>query len=219
MKDYQNILFDLDGTLIDPKEGITNSVKYALSYFGIFVQNTEELYKFIGPPLQESFPQYYGFNEKDTQIAIEKYREHFREKGIFQNVLYEGIPELLEELVEAKKTVILATSKPEVFSIQILEHLNLKKYFSDIGGATFDHTRSKKEEVIQHVIKTNHLSVENTVMVGDRSYDIIGAKKNHMDSIGVLYGYGNEEELKKVGATYMVENVMELQSQLLGSKE
>lgn len=215
MKNYKNLLFDLDGTLIESKEGITNSVRYALKHFGIQVERTEDLYKFIGPPLRESFSQYYGFNEEDTEIAVTKYMEYFREKGVFQNTLYDGIPEMLRELVSAEKNLIIATSKGEIYAKQILENLGISKYFTDVCGSTLDGSRSKKAQVIQHILSTNNLSTKETVMIGDKSHDVIGARETHLDSIGVLYGYGDYDELQKAGATYIVRNIAELQSQLL----
>ena len=215
MKNYKNILFDLDGTLIDPKEGITNSVKYALKHFGIEVKNTEDLYKFIGPPLGESFSAYYGLDKEETETAIAKYREYFREKGIFQHEIYAGIPELLCELVKADKKVILATSKPEIFASQILESTDLIKYFSFVCGSELDGTRVEKADVIHHILKTQNLNLSDTVMIGDRSHDIIGAKKTNVDSIGVLYGYGSYEEFEESGATYIVKDIEELRSRLL----
>lgn len=215
MKDYKNILFDLDGTLIDPKEGITNSVKYALEYFGIYVEKKEDLYKFIGPPLRESFSQYYGFNESDTEMAVKKYREYFKEKGVFQNTLYKGVLELLNDLVNANKKLIIATSKAEVFAKQILDNFNISKYFSFICGSTLDGSRSKKGQVIQYILSKNKLTCKNSIMIGDKSHDIIGANENNLDSMGVLYGYGDYNELKNAGANYIVENIFELRNQLL----
>ena len=215
MKNYKNILFDLDGTLIDPVEGITNSVKYALKYFGIQVSKTEDLYKFIGPPLRESFSQYYGFDEADTEMAVTKYREFFKEKGVFQNTLYNGIPEFLKALVIAKKNLIIATSKAEIYANQILKNLGISDYFSYVCGSTLDGSRSRKGQIIQHILATNNLSAQDSIMIGDKSHDIIGAQETGIDSIGVLYGYGSFEELQEAGATYIVKTIPELQSQLL----
>lgn len=214
MKNYQNILFDLDGTLIDSKDGIVNSVKYALSHFSITAVKDEELYKFIGPPLRESFSKYYGFNEKDTELAVVKYREYFSKEGVFQNTLYKGIPELLEKLINEKKNLIIATSKAEIYAKQILENLKINKYFSFICGSTLDDSRSKKAQIIQYILKTNDLLSENCVMIGDKSHDILGAKESNMDSVGVLYGYGSYEELKEANATYIIKTVKELQHHL-----
>lgn len=214
MRDYKNILFDLDGTLIDSKEGIVNSVKYALSHFGISSQKEEDLYKFIGPPLRESFSQYYNFNEENIELAVLKYREYFREKGVFQNVLYNGIQELLKGLVKSNKNLIIATSKAEIYAKQILQNLGISEYFSFVCGSTLDGSLSKKTDIIQHILQSNHLHNNACVMVGDKSHDIIGAKQSNIDSIGVLYGYGTYKELEEAGATYIVKNVKELQRRL-----
>lgn len=214
MKNYQNILFDLDGTLIDSKEGIVNSVKYALSHFSISVEKDEELYKFIGPPLRESFSKYYGFNENDTELAVTKYREFFSKEGMFQNALYKGILELLGSLINAKKNLIIATSKAEIYTKQILKNLKIDKYFSFICGSTLDGSRSTKGQIIQYILKTNNLLCDNCVMIGDKSHDILGARESNMDSIGVLYGYGSYEELKEANATYIIKDVKELQLKL-----
>lgn len=214
MKNYQNILFDLDGTLIDSKEGIVNSVKYALSYFGISNQKEEDLYKFLGPPLRESFSQYYNFNEENTELAVLKYREYFKEEGVFQNVLYDGIEELLKDLVQSNKNLIIATSKAEIYAKQIIERLGISEYFSFVCGSTFNGSLSKKTDIIQYILQSNHLLNNNCIMVGDKLHDIIGAKNSQIDSIGVLYGYGTYKELEEAGATYIVKNVKELQKKL-----
>ena len=135
---YNYILFDLDGTLTDPGRGITNSVAYALEKFGVSVSDKKELYKFIGPPLTDSFEKYYGFSEEDALIAVEYYREYFKPKGIYENEIYSGVPELLKSLKESGKTVILATSKPEIFAIEILKYFGIDEYFDFVAGATLD---------------------------------------------------------------------------------
>lgn len=216
MKNYKNILFDVDGTLIDSKEGIINSTKYALSYFGISVEKEEDLYRFIGPPLREAFSKYYKFNEEDTELAVVKFREYYREQGIFQNTLYDGVIELLESLISANKNLMIATSKPEIYTKQILGDLGIDKYFSFVCGCALDGAMSTKEQIIQHVLNTNGLQDDTCVMIGDRSYDVIGAKKSNIDSIGVLYGYGTYDELNEAGATYIIKDVKELQMCLQG---
>ena len=145
----QYILFDLDGTLTDPAEGITKSVQYALKHFGIEEDDLEKLQPFIGPPLMESFMDFYGFSEEQAREAVTYYREYFRPQGIFENEVYKGIPELLEKLTDAGKTLILATSKPVVFAEQILEHFDLRQYFEFIGGSDIEQTRAKKTEILQ----------------------------------------------------------------------
>lgn len=204
---YQTILFDLDGTLTDPGEGITNSVAYALEKFEIKNEDRSQLYKFIGPPLKDSFMEFYGFSEEDALKAIAYYRERFREKGMFENKVYDGIVELLPKLQKAGKKLIIATSKPEEFTLTILKHFDLLQYFDFVAGATMDGSRSEKTEIIQYALE--HCQIENldeTVMVGDRKFDILGAKANGIDSIGVLFGYGSLEELEMAGATYIADS-------------
>ncbi|MBQ3512741.1 MAG: HAD family hydrolase [Lachnospiraceae bacterium] len=208
---YQVILFDLDGTLTDPGLGITNSVMYALKKWGIEVEDRSELYKFIGPPLQESFERFYGFSEEKAKQSVEYYREYFREKGLFENEVYEGIEDLLKTLHDSGYKLLLATSKPEEFAIRILEHFQLAKYFNFIGGASMDGVRSKKADVISYVLKKAGIEdLSKAAMVGDREHDIIGAKQVGIDSIGVLFGYGNYEELENAGATYIVDSVSKI---------
>ncbi len=211
MNNKSYILFDLDGTLTDPGEGITNSVAYALRKFGIAVEDKKSLYSFIGPPLIDSFTKYYGFSKQQAVKAVEYYREYYREKGIFENQLYDGIPELLKRLCKAGKTVILATSKPEPFAKQILEHFGIDQYFHFVAGATMGETRTKKSEVIAYALERCGISAkEKTVMIGDREMDILGAHSMGLEAIGVLYGYGDRGELETAGADRIVQNVEEL---------
>ena len=208
---YNVILFDLDGTLTDPGLGITNSVAYALKKRNINVTDRTSLYKFIGPPLQDSFSQFYGFSQDECMAAIEDYREYFRDKGIYENELYEGIEELLKELKDAEKKIILATSKPEEFAIRILKYFHIDKYFDFIAGATMDGTRSIKADVIRFALEQFGITdLSTTVMIGDRKYDILGAAQVGIDSIGVLYGYGDYQELKGADATYIAERVTDI---------
>ena len=202
---FDTSLFDLDGTLTDPGEGITNSVAYALEKYHIKVEDKKQLYKFIGPPLKDSFMKYYGFSEEEAIKAIEYYRERFRDIGIFENEVYEGIENMLKAINDSGKKIVLATSKPEEFAVRILEHFELKKYFTFVAGASMDSSRSKKGDVIAYAISLCEGFDKNTaVMIGDREHDIIGAKENGLKSIGVLYGYGSEKELKSCGADYIV---------------
>ena len=205
---YKYFLFDLDGTLTDPGLGITNSVMYALKKFGIDETDRTKLYKFIGPPLKDSFLKFYGFDAKQCEDGVTYYREYFKEKGIFENKVYDGIEDLLMQLKAAGKIVILATSKPEEFAIRILEHFKLAKYFDFVAGASMDSARIKKADVIAYALE--NIDVENlaqAVMIGDREHDVLGAKQIGMDSVGVLWGYGDLEELQQAGATRIVENV------------
>ena len=210
---YDYLLFDLDGTLTDPAEGITNSVIHALKKWGIEVGDRSELYCFIGPPLSASFKKYYGFSEEDALKCVEYYREYFRDKGIFENKVYVGIPELLEKLKKSGKILILATSKPELFAKQILDHFDLAKYFDFVAGASMDESRNKKADVIRYALETANVTDRSkALMIGDREQDITGAKLNSLDSLGVLYGYGDYEEHLSAGATYIAETVEDVLS-------
>ena len=202
---YKYYLFDLDGTLTDPGIGITNSVMHALEKFNIHVSDRKELYPFIGPPLVDSFEKYFGFDEKQALQAVEYYREYFREDGIFENVVYEGIPEMLGELKSRGAIVALATSKPYEFSVRILDHFDLHQYFDIVGAATMDGRISRKADVISHLIdKLRENEKSSILMIGDRDQDIDGAKANGLQSAGVLWGYGSREELMDAGADYIV---------------
>lgn len=208
---YQYILFDLDGTLTDPGLGITNSVMHALKKYNIEVEDRTTLYKFIGPPLTDSFENYYGFSPEESEKAVVYYREYFSEKGLFENTVYPDIEQVLKTLKSQGKTLILATSKPEVYAKQILEHFHLDVYFDFVSGATMDKTRVKKTDIIAYAIEKCNLSdLSKVIMVGDREHDIFGADACHMDSIGVLYGYGNREELTRAGATYLAQSPQDI---------
>lgn len=191
---YKNVLFDLDGTLTDPAEGITNSVAYALERYGIEVKDRRELTPFIGPPLIHSFMKYYGFSESQAEEAVEVYREYFRERGIFENKVYPGVPEMLKTLRARGKRCYIATSKPEVFAKRIAEHFGLNALLDGICGIPLDGEKMSKTEVIAKLIANERLDRRECVMVGDRSYDVDGAKENGIPCIGVLYGYGGEGE-------------------------
>lgn len=208
---FQSILFDLDGTLTDAAPGITNSVKYALSKFGIDETNDNKLRKFLGPPLISSFMEFYGFSKEKAQKAVEYYREYFVPHGIFENEVYSGIPKLLQKLKADGKTLIIATSKPETFAVQIAEHFEIDSYFDLIAGSNLDNTRSKKAQVIEYALETlGILDRAHAVMIGDREHDIKGAKKTGLRSIGILYGYASPGELENAGADFTANSPEEL---------
>lgn len=208
---YKTFLFDLDGTLTDPKEGIVNSVLYALKKIEIEEVHVSELDSFIGPPIQQSFIERYNMSEGEVERAVFYFREYLKQRGLFENNVYEGIPKLLQQLKSSGNRIFVATSKPTVFAKQVLEHFQLTNYFEDIIGSNLDGTRIKKEEIIAHILQTNEeLNKEEMIMIGDRKHDIIGAHKNEIASIGVLYGYGCEKELTEVSATHIVKDVEEL---------
>jgi len=221
MNDY--ILFDLDGTLTDPKEGITACVQYALSSFGIEEPDADELTPFIGPPLKESFMEFYEFDEKKAEAAVEKYRERFRDKGIFENRIYNGVPEMIRKLKGNHKRLAVASSKPTVFVEQILNHFEIGKYFDVIVGSELDGTRTDKAEVVSEALRRLYEGRDgeieekkrNTVMVGDRKFDVAGAKAEGIVSVAVSYGYGPLDELKIAKPDYIVRSVEELEKLLL----
>ena len=213
---YKYILFDLDGTLIDSAIGVTNAVMYALKKYGIEVSDRTELYKFIGPPLKDTYQNHYGFSDKELKKVLGYHREYYIDKGVFESVLYDGYEELLEQLKKHNKTLIVATSKAEVFARQILENIGVAKYFTYIAGSNIDGSRADKYEVIKYALESSNVTeLEKTVMVGDRKYDIIGAKKLGIDTVGVLFGYGNRLELEEAGADIIVNEVSELEDILL----
>ncbi len=217
---YENILFDLDGTLTDPAEGILNSIRHSLTYYPeVKVPELETLKKFIGPPLWESYVKYCGMDKRTAEEAVEHYREYFRPTGIFENKLYDGIPELLKKLKEAGVKVRLATSKPDVFARQILDHFGITEYFTSVQGSALDGSLIKKEDVIAKIMTENAgITASNTVMVGDTAFDIIGAKANGIPAIGVTYGYGSGVEIAGAGAFMIVKSVEELAKIFLASE-
>lgn len=210
---YKYILFDLDGTLTDPGEGITKSVEYALNKYGIQVEDRRSLYKFIGPPLTDSFSEFYGFSEEKSIEAVSFYREYFGVTGLFENEVYPGITSLLEK-VKSNPNVLklaIATSKPEEYTLRILEKFDLMKYFDVVCGATMSGSRVKKADIIAYALESAGVEDRSEViMVGDRHHDIDGAKANGIKSIGVTYGYGSREELEEAGADYIVSAPMEI---------
>ena len=208
---YKTVLFDLDGTLTDPGLGITNSVMYALDKFHIKVEDRATLYKFIGPPLKDSYKKYYHLSDDETDRAVSYYREYFSDKGMFENKLYDGIVDVLKQIKDSGRKVVLATSKPEKFAIEILKHFGIYEFFDFTACATMDEIRSSKVDVIAYALEAGKITdLQSAVMIGDREYDIFGAKEFGLSSIGVLYGYGSREELQNAGATYLAESVEDI---------
>ena len=204
------LLFDLDGTLTDPFEGIINSARYALDKMRIEAPPAEELKWLIGPPLKDSIVEL-GIPKERVKEAVEAYREYFEPKGLYENSVYDGIKELLRDLKDKGFILALATSKPDIYAEQILAHFGLREYFSFIGGAEMDGSRTYKHEVIEHVIGSLKITDrENILMLGDRKHDIEGAKKAGVKSAGVLWGYGDRQELEEAGADYIVGDISEL---------
>ncbi len=219
---FEYILFDLDGTLTDPKIGITSSVQYALKAFGIEEPDLDRLEPFIGPPLADSFMEFYGFTAKQAKAAIEKYRERFDHHGIYENEMYEGIDKMLSNLKENKRTLAIASSKPTPLVIRVLDHFGIKEYFDYIVGSELDGRRGKKEEVVEEALRLmvpKTLGVQerraHIAMVGDRKFDVEGAKAFGLTSVGVSFGYAPAGELEAAGADYIVDTVSELEAILM----
>ena len=205
------IFMDLDGTITDSREGITNCFEYALNHFGIEVENKAELEQFIGPPLRKSFMDGYGFDEETAELAVKKYRERFIPTGMFENVVYEGMEQALKKLKDAGKVLIVATSKPEHMAKKILAHFGLDIYFDDICGSNDDASRNEKDEVIRYALEKQGITeLSEVLMVGDRKFDVIGAAKCGLKCMGVLYGFGDREELETAGAAYIAETVEDM---------
>lgn len=212
----KTVFFDLDGTLTESGTGITRSAAYALRKFGIEETDQKKLDRFVGPPLIESFTRFYGFDMEKTMEAVGYFREYFSTIGIFENAVYDGVEEMLQTLCDHGIRCVIATSKPEQFAVQVLEHFGLERYFSAVAGATMDESRTDKADVIAYALeKTGLTSRDDIVMVGDREHDIIGARKNNLPAIGVLYGYGSREELEQAGAVAIAETPMDLPGLLL----
>ncbi|GLC87242.1 HAD family hydrolase [Lysinibacillus piscis] len=215
MNNKQVILFDLDGTLSDPKIGITKSVQYALAKLGIVENHLDQLEPFIGPPLQVSFQELYGLTEEQINRAIHYYRERFADVGMFENSLYAGIPALLEDLKAQGYQLAIATSKPTVFAEKIVHYFDIAHYFDIVAGSLLDGTRSAKGEVIAFAMdQFSHMTPSAFIMIGDRKHDLIGAHENGIECVGVTYGYGSLEELEKANATYIVHSVNEIKKLL-----
>ncbi|MGH1832369.1 HAD-IA family hydrolase [Enterococcus gilvus] len=201
------VLFDLDGTLTDSSEGILNSIRYMLEKKGLAISDTETLRSFIGPPLADSLKALYGISEAEAQEAVESYREYYADQGIKQLTVYPGVEKMLTDL-SVDYSLAIATSKPEFFAEQVIENTGLTKYFTGIFGADLAGDRSKKADVITYALE--QLEGDTAVMVGDRKFDILGAKDNQLKSIGVLYGFGDRQELAEAGADLLVEKALEI---------
>lgn len=213
-KKLRALLFDLDGTLTNPGTGITNSIIYALEKYGIKAERSS-LYRFIGPPLRHTFMNHFGFSRERAEEAVSFYREYFEKRGMFENELYDGIPELLRMLHGRGVKLVVATSKPEFYAKQIIRHFGLDTYFSSVTGSGMDGSMTSKSELIAHILDSGGLSRDCTAMIGDRQYDIDGARVNGICAIGVRWGYAEEGELEGSGADFIVQNMEQLTNILL----
>lgn len=211
---FDCFFWDLDGTLTESAEGIIHSVRHALARYGITEPNDEKLTLFVGPPLLQSFQEFYGFSEEQAREAMGIFREYFEKKGIFENSVYDGIPETLAELKARGKRLFIATAKPEPYMLRILERFKLAEYFEFAGGSDFEETRSEKWSVIKYVIAENNLEEAqksgSILMIGDRKHDVVGAHKNGIPCCGVLWGYGSRQELESCNADFIIQKPAEL---------
>lgn len=210
---YQYLLFDLDGTLTNPKEGITKCVQYALRSFGIEEPDLDKLEPFIGPPLLDSFMEYYNMTPEQARTALEKYRERFRDIGIFENEVFTGVPEMLEILQKKGKKLVIASSKPEEYVLRILEKYGIRAFFHEVVGASMDEKRSAKADVIEEAFRRLQITEEKkaqVLMIGDRKHDVEGAKACGIRCLGVYVGFAKPGELEQAGADYIVHTVEEM---------
>lgn len=213
---WKYLFFDLDGTLTDPMQGITRAVQYALRHFGIEADDLAALCPFIGPPLRNSFREFYDLSDADAEVAVAKYREYYAPKGIFENRVYDGIPTLLAELRAHGATLVMATSKPTHFAERIARHFGFADHFTLICGSTPDGSRDAKADVIRHALASLGIADRRqAVMIGDRRHDIEGAAATGLASIGVLWGYGSPEELETALPTYIAADIPTLRQLLL----
>ncbi len=216
---FPYVLFDLDGTLTDPKPGITQCVQYALHCMGIEEPDLDKLEPFIGPPLTDSFREFYGMDQEQAAEAVAKYRERFSEKGLYENEIYSGMKQMLEKLKTAGCHLAVASSKPEHFVKKILVYFDIDGYFEVIVGSELDGTRCQKEEVVAEALRRffpdGNIPCDDIVMVGDRKFDIIGGREMGLHQIGVTYGYAPEGELEAAEAEYIVHDLDELERVLI----
>lgn len=217
MNQFMDILFDLDGTITDSYPGITAGVRYSLEQLGIIEEDIANLKRFVGPPLHEIYAKYYGIVGEDYVKALDFFHAYYRSQGIFECTVFAGVEEMLRRLLANGKRLYLATSKPEPEAKRVMDHFDLSKYFTFIGGSDGDlgTSRDTKAKVIAYVMERNHLSKESCIMVGDKSYDIVGAKTVGISSVGVLYGYGSVHEFIESGADFICRDLDELEELLL----
>jgi len=210
-RDAEYIFLDLDGTLTDPSLGIINATLQALEYFGIHESDREKLGDFIGPPLYVSFAKHYGFSREQSQKAIEVFQDYYAPKGIYENTPYPGMRELLAGWKAEGRRLVLATSKPEIFAMQILERFGMASSFTFIAGGDPCETRVHKSDVIRYALRKLGLDANiPAVMVGDTKYDILGAKELGFPTVAVTYGFGKREDIVEAGAAWIVDSVEEL---------
>jgi phosphoglycolate phosphatase len=204
ISNFDTLLFDLDGTLTDSTEGIVKCLEYALERMGYDIP--EDTNKFLGPPLYTSFAEFCGMNEEQVNEAVRIFRERYSTVGLFENRVYDGVPEMLKRLRDGGKRIMVATSKPEVYAVRIFDRFGLSPFFEIVGGANINGTRNNKDEVIEYVLEKAGISDKSRVlMIGDRRQDVLGAHKTGLKCMGILWGFGSVEELTEAGADYIAE--------------
>lgn len=217
MKHYfKTVLFDFDGTIIDTSEGIYKSLQYAFAADGRPAPSYEELRRFIGPPIYDSFKNFYGYQDEKINFMVKKYRERYSDKGVWESAVYDGIPELLKELKNNGIKLATASSKPTHFIEMLLKYNNLYEYFDFVGGVAFDQINSKKSDIINNALSVLKADKNYAVMVGDRKFDINGAKGAGIPCIAVLYGFGSREEFIENSADFIAEAPNDIKKIILG---
>jgi phosphoglycolate phosphatase len=214
MKNFDTLLFDLDGTLTDSTEGILNCLVYAIERMGFEVP--EDTNKFLGPPIRQSFAEFLGMNGEQVDEAVRIFRERYSDTGLFENRVYDGITGMLERLKSGGKRLMVATSKPQVYAVRIFERSGLAQYFEIVGGAELDSSRDYKDQVIEYVLAKAGITDRSSVlMIGDRRQDVLGAHKTGLKCMGILWGFGSMEELTQAGADYIARTPQETADMLL----
>jgi phosphoglycolate phosphatase len=206
----ENIVFDLDGTLIEPQEGIINSILYSIEKHNLTKLSSNELRQFIGPPLIESYIHFFNLTREDAKTAVDSFRDYFSEKGLYENFLYPKVKDTLLALNKKKYSLFIATSKPTFFAEKILKYHKIHSLFKGIVGSTMDHKRIEKTDIIQYLLTIHRLNPKECIMIGDRKFDILGARNCKLVSAAVSYGHGSKEEIENAKPDYIIDSFSEI---------
>lgn len=216
---HRTLLFDLDGTLTDPRAGITRCVQYALACQGVRVDDLAQLECYIGPPLKQAFMHFHGFDTAAATQAVADYRVRFEDVGLYENAVYDGMPELLAGLKKSGYRLFVATSKPWFYACEIVSHFGLGAFFDHVHGSELDGRRTDKRELIAHILRAENLAADDALMIGDRCYDLIGARHNGVANAAVGYGYGSEAELRAESPDYFFATIAAMHDTLLATQQ